>query len=101
MPSIPVSTPEDVDRAVETTKRVSEAWADVPYKERQAIVAKFADGIDSIKEDLAVLLTKKQEKPVSFWVLCSTFLSDRSVAATGTRGNWRGHSVPPGICTAA
>ncbi|KAH7227159.1 Aldehyde/histidinol dehydrogenase [Fusarium redolens] len=62
MPSVPVSTPEDVDRAVQAAKRVSGAWADVPYKERQAIVAKFADGIASIQEDLTVLLTKKQGK---------------------------------------
>ncbi|EGU73752.1 hypothetical protein FOXB_15734 [Fusarium oxysporum f. sp. conglutinans Fo5176] len=57
-PPVPVPTREDVDRAVQAAKKASEAWAEVPYKERQALVAKFADGIDSIKEDLAVLLTK-------------------------------------------
>ncbi|KAI3588057.1 Aldehyde/histidinol dehydrogenase [Fusarium oxysporum f. sp. albedinis] len=63
-PPIPVSTREDVDRAVQAAKKASEAWAEVPYKERQALVAKFADSIDLIKEDLAVLLTKEQGKPL-------------------------------------
>ncbi|KAF5261345.1 hypothetical protein FOXYS1_7975 [Fusarium oxysporum] len=63
-PPVPVSTREDVDRAVQAAKKASEAWAEVPYKERQALVAKFADSIDLIKEDLAVLLTKEQGKPL-------------------------------------
>ncbi|RKL21859.1 hypothetical protein BFJ68_g2169 [Fusarium oxysporum] len=68
-PPVPVSTREDVDRAVQAAKKGSEAWAEVPYKERQALVAKFADSIDLIKEDLVVLLTKEQGKPsLSFWV---------------------------------
>uniref|UniRef100_A0A0D2XIW5 Aldehyde dehydrogenase domain-containing protein n=1 Tax=Fusarium oxysporum (strain Fo5176) TaxID=660025 RepID=A0A0D2XIW5_FUSOF len=62
-PPVPVSTREDVDRAVQA-KKASEVWAEVPYKERQALVAKFADSIDLIKEDLAVLLTKEQGKPL-------------------------------------
>ncbi|WKT41310.1 Aldehyde dehydrogenase, N-terminal [Fusarium oxysporum f. sp. vasinfectum] len=61
---VPVSTREDVDRAVQAAKKASEAWAEVPYKERQALEAKFADGIDLINEDLAVLLTKEQGKPL-------------------------------------
>ncbi|RSL82441.1 hypothetical protein CEP51_005175 [Fusarium floridanum] len=63
-PPVPVSTREDVDRAVKAAKRASEAWADVPYKERQSIVAKFADGIDAVKDELALLLTKEQGKPL-------------------------------------
>ncbi|KAL2672953.1 hypothetical protein Neosp_013671 [[Neocosmospora] mangrovei] len=63
-PPVPVSTREDVDRAVQAAKKASEAWVDVLYKERQAMLAKFADGIDSIKDDLAVLLTKEQGKPL-------------------------------------
>ncbi|KAL7765856.1 hypothetical protein ACKLNR_003772 [Fusarium oxysporum f. sp. zingiberi] len=63
-PPVPVSTREDVDRAVQAAKKASEAWAEVPYKERQALEAKFADGIDLINEDLAVLLTKEQGKPL-------------------------------------
>jgi acyl-CoA reductase-like NAD-dependent aldehyde dehydrogenase len=61
---VPVSTPEDVDRAVEAAKKASEVWADVPYKERQNLVSKYADGIDGIKEELAVLLVKEQGKSV-------------------------------------
>lgn len=98
-PPVSVSTREDVDRAVQAAKKASEAWAEVPYKERQALVAKFADSIDLIKGDLAVLLTKEQGKPVSFLVLWSTCLSDRRAVAIGTRGNRHGHSVPPGIFT--
>lgn len=68
-PPVPVSTREDVDEAVEAAKRASEAWADVPYKERQGIVAKFADGIDAVKDELALLLTKEQGKPVGDFAL--------------------------------
>ncbi|RGP69708.1 aldehyde dehydrogenase [Fusarium sporotrichioides] len=61
---VPVSTQEDVDRAVEAAKKASEAWADVPYKERQDLVAKYADGIDANKDEFAILLVKEQGKSI-------------------------------------
>lgn len=63
-PPVPVSTIEDVDRAVEAAVKAAESWADVPYLERQKKVAQFADGLEALKDDFAVMLTKEQGKPV-------------------------------------
>ncbi|ENH67835.1 Putative aldehyde dehydrogenase [Fusarium oxysporum f. sp. cubense race 1] len=72
-PPVPVPTREDVDRAVQAAKKASEAWAEVPYKERQALVAKFADGIDSIRKILgnAFIL-----KPSPFTPCCNLKLAE-------------------------
>ncbi|KAK7418292.1 hypothetical protein QQX98_004077 [Neonectria punicea] len=64
-PPVPVSTIEDVDRAVEVAVKAAEAWADVPYTERQEKIAQFADGLEALKDDFALMLTKEQGKPLA------------------------------------
>lgn len=64
-PLVPVSTQKDVDRAVQGAKIAAESWAAVPYKGRQKAVARFADGLETLKSSFAVLLTSEQGKPVS------------------------------------
>lgn len=63
-PPAPVSTQKDVDRAVQAAKVAAESWAVVPYKERQKAVARFADGLETLKSSFAVMLTSEQGKPV-------------------------------------
>ncbi|KAK2672734.1 Aldehyde dehydrogenase domain [Fusarium oxysporum f. sp. vasinfectum] len=75
---LPLSTPEDVDRAVRAARKASEVWAGVPYRERQNIIAKFADGIEAIGESLAPLLVKEQGKSLAMAQMevgmCANFL---------------------------
>ncbi|KAF5004428.1 hypothetical protein FDECE_9066 [Fusarium decemcellulare] len=63
-PPVPVSTRDDVDRAVAAAKVAAETWSNVPYKQRQQAVASFADGLEALKDDFAVLLTREQGKPL-------------------------------------
>lgn len=63
-PEVPLSTPEDVDRAVQAAKKAQEAWADTPYAERQKAVAKLGEALEAHAEEFALMLTKEQGKPV-------------------------------------
>ncbi|UPL02789.1 hypothetical protein LCI18_013723 [Fusarium solani-melongenae] len=63
-PPVPASTQEDVEKAVQAAKIAAEHWAAVPYKERQEAVAHFADGLESLKDSFAVMLTREQGKPL-------------------------------------
>ncbi|KAM6536136.1 hypothetical protein FALCPG4_005653 [Fusarium falciforme] len=63
-PPVPVSTQKDVDRAVQAAKVAAESWAAVPYKERQKAVARFADGLETLKGIFALMLTREQGKPL-------------------------------------
>lgn len=65
----PVATQEDVDRAVEAAKKASESWSEVPWEERQALVTKYAEGIDALKDEFAHLLVKEQGKSVSLTLI--------------------------------
>jgi acyl-CoA reductase-like NAD-dependent aldehyde dehydrogenase len=64
-PSVPVSTREDVDRAMEAAKKAFKPWAAVPYAERQKAVLAFADGLEAEKEAFSKFLTQEQGKPAS------------------------------------
>ncbi|KAH7459281.1 hypothetical protein FOMA001_g20108 [Fusarium oxysporum f. sp. matthiolae] len=63
-PPVPVSTRKDVDRAVQAAEVAAESWATVPYKERQKAVARFADGLETLKGIFAPMLTREQGKPL-------------------------------------
>ncbi|GJC83078.1 putative aldehyde dehydrogenase FUS7 [Colletotrichum liriopes] len=62
-PEVPLSTPEDVDRAVQAAKKAQEAWAETPYEERQQALAKFGEALEAHAEEFALMLTKEQGKP--------------------------------------
>ncbi|KAF6809692.1 aldehyde dehydrogenase [Colletotrichum sojae] len=65
-PEVPLSTAEDVDRAVQAARRAQEAWAETPYEERKAAVAKLGDLIEQHLDEFTQLLTKEQGKPLGF-----------------------------------
>lgn len=62
---VPVSTPEDVDRALDAAKRAFPGWAETPFEERRRAVNDFADAIEAEKENFSKLLVKEQGKPVN------------------------------------
>ncbi|RYC65866.1 hypothetical protein CHU98_g274 [Xylaria longipes] len=60
---VPLSSPEDADRAVEAGKRATTAWVTVPWDERANALRKFADAIEAAAEDFAKLVMMEQGKP--------------------------------------
>jgi acyl-CoA reductase-like NAD-dependent aldehyde dehydrogenase len=64
-PEVPVSTPEDVDRAVEAGQRAFRSWSKTTYAERQKALLAFADALEAERDNFAKLLVQEQGKPVS------------------------------------
>ncbi|KAI0543895.1 aldehyde dehydrogenase [Xylaria curta] len=62
-PTAPLSTLEDVDRAVEAGKRAATAWAAVPWDERADALRRFADALEATAEDFVKLVMMEQGKP--------------------------------------
>ena len=63
-PEVPLSTPEDVDKAMNAAKKAFRGWADTPYAKRQEALLAYADGIEAETEGFAKMLTQEQGKPV-------------------------------------
>ncbi|MEN2751412.1 NAD-dependent succinate-semialdehyde dehydrogenase [Psychrobacter sp. FBL11] len=63
--TIPSLTTEDVDDAVAYAHDVQTAWAAKTPKERAELLQKWADLIDANKEDLAIIMTAEQGKPLT------------------------------------
>ncbi|KAI0408802.1 aldehyde dehydrogenase [Xylaria palmicola] len=62
-PQVPLSAPEDVDRAVKAAKRAATAWAAVPWEERANSLREFANAIEAAAEDFVKLVMMEQGKP--------------------------------------
>ena len=63
-PEVPISTRQDVDRAITAGQAAFKGWASTPYSERKVAVVTFAEALDKHKQDFAKLLTQEQGKPV-------------------------------------
>ncbi|KAF4839347.1 putative aldehyde dehydrogenase FUS7 [Colletotrichum siamense] len=63
---VPLSTAEDVDRAVQAARAAQETWAETPYEERKKAVAKLGDLMEENLNEFAVMLSKEQGKPIGF-----------------------------------
>lgn len=61
---VPVSTQEDVDRAVAAGIKAFESWKKTTWSERAKAVLAFADALEKHAGDFAKLLTQEQGKPV-------------------------------------
>ncbi|KAK7959717.1 Aldehyde/histidinol dehydrogenase [Apiospora aurea] len=60
---VPVSTQQDVDRAVAAGQAAFPAWRDLSTDDRAGYLLKFADAIDANREGLGALLGKETGKP--------------------------------------
>ncbi|MGH1466079.1 MAG: aldehyde dehydrogenase family protein [Cognatishimia sp.] len=60
----PLGTAEDAGRALEAAQTAQVAWAKVPAAQRGAIVRKLGDLVTARSEELAVLITTEQGKPL-------------------------------------
>lgn len=62
---MPVSTSQDLDRAVDAAQQAFRKWSKTTFDERRAALSALADAIDANKDALAQLLTKEQGKPLT------------------------------------
>lgn len=70
-PDVPLSTIEDVEKAVQAAKKAAESWAQVPWEDRKKAVEGFASALEAQLDDFAALLTREQGKPVWYFVIPS------------------------------
>lgn len=64
-PQVPLTTKDDIERAMLAASVAFKTWSGVPYAERQRAVLSFADALIPEKEPFSKLLTQEQGKPVS------------------------------------
>ncbi|KAL8646455.1 MAG: hypothetical protein Q9226_006851, partial [Calogaya cf. arnoldii] len=62
---VPVSTQEDVDKAVTAARAAFKTWSKTTLEERGEKLVAYADAIDSYKDNFASLLTAEQGKPLA------------------------------------
>ncbi len=63
--SLPDLTPEDARRAVEAAAKAQKLWAKEPAKARAKVLKRWFDLVVENVEDLALILTAEQGKPLS------------------------------------
>jgi acyl-CoA reductase-like NAD-dependent aldehyde dehydrogenase len=68
-PSVPVSTQDDVEKAMQAAKRAQVGWAATPYEDRRKAVLAFADAVEAEYKGFSDMLVKEQGKPVSIYIL--------------------------------
>lgn len=64
-PPVPVSTHEDLDRAVEAARDAFKKWSKTSFDERRAALSDYADAIDANADGFAKTLTMEQGKPLN------------------------------------
>ncbi|RAR13252.1 aldehyde dehydrogenase-like protein [Stemphylium lycopersici] len=62
---VPVATKEDLDAAVNAARKAFKPWSLKPFSERANLILKFADAIESCRDDFEQLLTQEQGKPLT------------------------------------
>ncbi|EAW13560.1 aldehyde dehydrogenase family protein [Aspergillus clavatus NRRL 1] len=64
-PEVPVSTQDDLDRAVDAARQAFQKWSKTSFDERRIALSAFADKLEANKDMIAQLLTQEQGKPLS------------------------------------
>lgn len=62
--AVPRGMPDDVDAAVQAAERAFPAWSRTAPAERAAVLRKAADRVSARADELALLLTEEQGKPL-------------------------------------
>lgn len=63
-PEVPISTQEDVDKAVAAAKRAEETWSQVPWAKRREAIEGFATALEALDKEFADILVKEMGIPV-------------------------------------
>ncbi|KAI0838042.1 aldehyde dehydrogenase [Hypoxylon sp. FL0890] len=77
-PEVPLSTIEDVNRAVEAAEKAAKLWCEVPWSERASAIQRYADAIEKHTEDFVQILIKETGKPINLarleFITCVRYL---------------------------
>ncbi|KAI1313943.1 Aldehyde/histidinol dehydrogenase [Xylaria venustula] len=65
-PEVPLSTQEDVNKAVNAARSAAEAWAQTPWAERKKKLEDYAAALEAQTELFSEMLVKENGKPL-FW----------------------------------
>lgn len=68
---VPVSTKEDVDKAMVAAKKASVKWAQVAYADRAKALQSFADALEAEHQSFSEGLVREQGKPVCNMIVCA------------------------------
>lgn len=63
-PNVPVSTKDDVEKALQAAKRAQVGWAAIPYDDRRKALLAFADAVEAESMAFSDMLIREQGKPV-------------------------------------
>ncbi|KAI1078588.1 ALDH-like protein [Whalleya microplaca] len=63
---VPLSTVDDVNRAVQAAQRAAKLWAEVSWDDRKAALERFTQALEEHKDGFAQMLNREQGKPI-FW----------------------------------
>jgi len=61
----PDATKDQLDRAVQAARKAFKSWSKLSFGERRDYLHKFSKAVEAKAEDIAVVLTKEQGKPLS------------------------------------
>lgn len=61
----PDGSPAEIDAAVDAANRAFAAWSGLPLDERRRLLLAFGDRVKAHSEELAILLTQEQGKPLA------------------------------------
>ncbi|KAJ5376225.1 hypothetical protein N7509_013111 [Penicillium cosmopolitanum] len=76
-PEVPVSTQEDLDKAVKAARDAFKTWSKTSFEERRKALHAYADAIEANADGFAKTLTMEQGKPLS-----------QSTVEVGMAGTW-------------
>jgi len=62
---VPIAREEDLDAVVKAARTAFKTWSTTPFSERAKLLLKYADEIETNRDELEKLLTKEQGKPLS------------------------------------
>ncbi|KAI1141049.1 aldehyde dehydrogenase [Hypoxylon sp. FL0543] len=65
-PEVPLSSVQDVNRAVEAAEKAAKLWRKVPWNERASAIQRYADAIEERTEDFVQILIKETGKPITW-----------------------------------
>jgi acyl-CoA reductase-like NAD-dependent aldehyde dehydrogenase len=81
LPEVPVSSEDDVNRAVAAAQAAFPAWSSLSQDERAEYLGRFADAIDANQEGLGKLLGEEAGKPPQ-GVAMELFLTGTQIRGT-------------------
>ncbi|KAL6709106.1 hypothetical protein ACN47E_001922 [Coniothyrium glycines] len=62
---VPIAREEDVDAAVKAARTAFKSWSTTSFSKRAELLLQYADAVEANRDELELLLTKEQGKPLT------------------------------------